>query len=229
MKQPGPKILKFFQTLNQPPRSPADGRYRRPNPPTHRDTSDRADSTDRAGAIDFTNAHWTILPITFPEPKSPTIPYAGVRTGEIIGWRYWNVYADPQTGEQTLGSVAHYETWAPGEVKYGNINKLVTNEWMLHPILGGVYSFRDAMLVEFEVEDVVRELERYFPDLPIPIAFDPANTSSLCLGIAIGTVKCWGEVVEHNLGYRAEYAKINSIDNVFGKVSLDDLRRKYLP
>jgi len=229
MKQPGPKILKFFQTLNQPPRSPADGTNRRPNPSTHSNPPDRADSTDRAGTIDFTSAQWTLLPITFPEPKSPTIPYAGVRTGEIIGWRYWNVYNDPQTGEQILGSVAHYETWAPGEVKYGNINRLVTNGGMIYPILGGVYSFRDAILVKVEVEDVVRELERYFPDLPIPIYYDFSYTPSLCLGIAIGTVKCWGEVVEHIFGYRAEYAKINSIDNVFGKVSLDDLRRKYLP
>lgn len=33
--------------------------------------------------------------------------------------------------------------------------------------------------------------------------------------IVIGTVALWGEVVEHEKGYRAEYAKINSLDYLF--------------
>lgn len=37
----------------------------------------------------------------------------------------------------------------------------------------------------------------------------------------IGSVLLWGEVVEHEKGYRAQYAKIASIDDVIGEVKLD--------
>jgi hypothetical protein len=33
--------------------------------------------------------------------------------------------------------------------------------------------------------------------------------------VVIGTIKMWGEVVEHERGYRAQYARINSLDKIF--------------
>lgn len=221
-----PKPLKFFQTLNQPPRSPANGTNRRPSPPTHSNPSDRADSTDGAKPVDFTATQWTIPFLPFKDPKPPTVPYAGVRTGEIIGWRYWQVYADPVSDEQVLGSVAHYELWAPGEVKHGDINKSVNSGSVFPPsIFGGVYSFNNEVLMLAEVRGIIEEFESYLK-FPSSILFDSMLIH--CLGIACGTIKCWGEIVEHEHGYRAEYAKINSIDGVYGEVSFDDLRRKYL-
>ncbi len=35
-------------------------------------------------------------------------------------------------------------------------------------------------------------------------------------GVAIGRVALYGEVIEHTLGYRAEYAMVDSIDSVIG-------------
>ncbi len=37
--------------------------------------------------------------------------------------------------------------------------------------------------------------------------------------VAIGTVLLWGEVIEHEFGYRAEFGKVNSIDFFLGEKS----------
>lgn len=37
--------------------------------------------------------------------------------------------------------------------------------------------------------------------------------------IAVGRVKLWGEVVEHERGYRAEFAKIIGIDDLIGEIT----------
>ena len=39
----------------------------------------------------------------------------------------------------------------------------------------------------------------------------------------------WGDIVEHETGYRAEYAKLVSLDEVYGNgCDLEKLRAKYL-
>lgn len=43
----------------------------------------------------------------------------------------------------------------------------------------------------------------------------------------IGQVELWGEVVTHEDGYRAENARIKSLDEAFGDVDLIALRRRY--
>ena len=47
---------------------------------------------------------------------------------------------------------------------------------------------------------------------------------------AYGSVRLWGEVIEHRLGYRAANARILTIDGVIGvvnRVALEGLRRRY--
>lgn len=45
---------------------------------------------------------------------------------------------------------------------------------------------------------------------------------------AIGTVALWGEVIEHEEGYRAEFAKVMSINRLIGEGgNLDELRALY--
>lgn len=71
-----------------------------------------------------------------------------------------------------------------------------------------------------------------------------AESMELCLGIirvplAVGSVEIWGEIVEHEHGYRAQYASIRSIDDIVGQRTffgrkryprlLRLLRQKYLP
>jgi hypothetical protein len=56
-----------------------------------------------------------------------------------------------------------------------------------------------------------------------------ANSSHLALRsniMILGTVAMWGEVVEHERGYRAEYARVNSID-ASRDVDVDELRILY--
>ena len=55
--------------------------------------------------------------------------------------------------------------------------------------------------------------------------------SSITVGcFVLGTVQLWGEVIEHERGYRASFAKIKSLDAMFNPdpmISLDKLRLKY--
>lgn len=58
--------------------------------------------------------------------------------------------------------------------------------------------------------------------------FSWANTSTGCF--VLGTVQLWGEVVEHERGYRASFAKIKSLDHMINpdpSISLEGLRLKY--
>lgn len=45
-----------------------------------------------------------------------------------------------------------------------------------------------------------------------------------------GKVALWGDVVEHELGYRAEHAKLLSLEDTFkpsAKINLEELRHRY--
>lgn len=160
--------------------------------------------------------------------RDRAIPHARIRTGEIIGHRWWrfttkedrviggcpcslcrNGLFVPGAGPLTLSSVAHWRMWLPGETVYGDTRRSVGDG---SNIPGGTYAFACPAQLAAEL------LARY--------------TYNHDLAGAIGTVKMWGDVVEHEHGYRAEYAKINSIDDVFGTENTDRdlayLRDKYL-
>jgi hypothetical protein len=62
----------------------------------------------------------------------------------------------------------------------------------------------------------------------IPLLFDPEFGPPACDAFVIGTAFLWGDVVEHECGWRASMAKVKSIDSVvFGNVDLSALRDKY--
>lgn len=213
----------WYASLNQPPRSPKDGRNRKPNPPTHRRAPDRTDhsagANDAADTFAFTISNWTIQisHITDYEPKSPAIPYAGVRAGELIGHRIWLVV------EGQLHSLAHRFFWQPETVVEGKLDEVANrySAWsIVNPIWGGVYSFATyEQLVENELKNI--EATR-FPRI-LNMDFSPISIDA----VAIGTIKCWGEVIEHERGYRAQYAKLQSIDQVIGCADIDQLRQRY--
>lgn len=71
-----------------------------------------------------------------------------------------------------------------------------------------------------EAEDVRRV--NYFR---AGLALDPVNEPLPTM--AVGTVRLWGEVIEHERGYRAEFAKVHSLDHVFGEADLAALRARY--
>lgn len=224
-------MSKFYHTLNQTPRNP-HGKYRRTRPPAHGHSVDRTDNGARGtsesnsilpGAITYiAPPGWTF----FPEPTAPTIPYAGLRTGELIGHRLWWVL--PGAGELWLSSFAHKRLWFPDETVSGNLDEVVLNlfpKW----VYGGVYAFSSfENLVPMAEEEKKHVWEWYKKPKEEIISFWGWDGTLETDTFVYGTVKMWGDVVEHEKGYRAEYAKLNSLDAIYGSYDLDVLKQKYL-
>ena len=126
-----------------------------------------------------------------------------------------------------LCSLAHYFIWEPGATIEGKVDEMVDNSaWMIfRPIYGGVYCFDSYARLIAEEGVAIKNTQ-----FPFPALFDGEDihrTTHMVYGLAIGTVKLWGEVIEHEKGYRAQYAKLQSIDGVFGDVDLLALRERY--
>lgn len=212
------KPLKFYQTLNQAPRSAKHGAHRRAGKTAHRYSSFGADYS--AGGADQSVTYfyassgqsWTVWNPFESEPVA--IPYAGLRTGEIIGHRAWYVIGDGLT----LTSIAHIFPWEPGATIEGDINKDVGGNFY-SIIYGGTYCFHSA--------DLCREETKVSPDFCFPCHAYIGFGFTEIHGIVRGTIKMWGEVVEHEKGYRAQFAKIASLDEADGAVDLEAIKAKY--
>lgn len=209
----------WYAAFNQPPRSPAHGRNWKPTPSSHRHPADRTNSGVDPGSQDTTaiTFHTNITYPIFAEPVAPSIPHAGIRAGELTGYRLWWV-----TEAMDLCSLAHHFIWQPGATIEGKIDEPVdTNLFRLFdPLYGGVYCFFDFAGAEKDIRDVCKTT---FPKIGY---FDYFHNIKV-LGVAWGTIKLWGEVVEHERGYRAQFAKLTSLDGSHGAFYLSDLRRKY--
>ena len=233
----------WYIKFNQPKRNP-NGRNWKPHPTTHRDPADgtypspggitwiptatwrtlnagvpvSAGVDPGADDTSVTYFTWAIYPILNRLDKGPpSIPYAGVRAGEIIGHRMWMILDNLE-----LCSLAHHFIWQPGVTVEGKLDVVVDNSMFWKTIYGGVYSFN-------ALEHITKELNEFdLEDLPRPISFSLCGSPYFFLhGLAIGTVKCWGEVIEHEKGWRSQYAKLTSITDVIGPVDINKLRRKY--
>ncbi len=110
------------------------------------------------------------------------IPAAGVRLGEIIGWRVWDLPGD------FITSCIVAKVWAPGKIVKGDVRKAGVHSWK---------TFEDAVAYA---------------------------TGSYGVHV-VGRVALWGEVVEHERGYRAEFAKPISFDGILGEWGLLASRR----
>lgn len=189
------------------------GSHRRAYPSPHRHSADGANH--RARTHDTASRPSAVQ----SESGASAIPSAGIRAGEIIGHRLWWVVQ--QDGTDWLRSLAHPLLWVPGEPVRGNPQEIVaraisrvagSNFAIVREIWGGVYSYPTS-----------GELSR-------EIAYWSRWGSDIGSALVCGTVKLWGEVVEHREGYRAEYAKVHSLRAVvWGEVDLAALRRRYLP
>ncbi len=89
---------------------------------------------------------------------------------------------------ENAGISAAEKFWATNEPMHGNVNST-----------GGMYGLG---IHAFKSQSSV--LESY------------AGIASRWMPILIGTVALWGEVIEHERGYRAEYGKIASLYHVIG-------------
>jgi hypothetical protein len=117
---------------------------------------------------------------------------AGIRIGEILGWRWWYV------NNGLLKSPFMDCMWSPDGPTEGNI----TGGF-------GVYVMKDRGLAASQADkslwfssDDLWGWNNWRRRLPSPHA-------------AYGSVRIWGEVMEHAAGYRAQYARVASIDGVY--------------
>ncbi len=102
-----------------------------------------------------------------------------------------------------VGEIIAYRAWRvikPSWPVKGNncLHSVAMRDYIWHPDkpacgdvrIHGIYSFRD----------VIRSREEY--------GYDPGMNEPLLFG----KVKIWGEIVEHQDGYRSEFGKIASLD-----------------
>lgn len=192
------------------------GSHRRTNPASHYHSVD--------GTSARTRAHDAVAGAGSAESGASALPSAGIRAGEIIGHRLWWIVQ--QDGVLWLRSLAHPLLWVPGEPVHGDVRTVVarsvvvvrnrdgSSSWGRKELLGGVYSYTTSAGFSREI--------LYW-----------SQFADIGTGLVCGTVKLWGEVVEHKEGYRAEFAKVHSLRAVvWGAANLADLealRRRYLP
>lgn len=217
----------WYAAFNQPPRSAKKhGRNWKPSSQAHGNPVDRADPAVDSGADDASSI-WTwhtgsVFP--YPEPHCPEpIPYAGVRAGEIIGHRMWLVL------DEGLCSLVHHFIWEPGATIEGKVDEIIEhNMWnFIKPIYGGVYSFDSYERLIAKEGPSIKTAVFPFPWLPDGFGVLDFSRAFMVRGLVIGTVKCWGEVIEHEEGWRAQYAKLHSINHIVGHADINALRERY--
>lgn len=130
-----------------------------------------------------------------------------MKVGEILAYRCWKLI-----GNQ-LRSVYMHDDWNPGQIMIGR----GIDDWSER----GIHAWKDLNSKKFN--DYVRGYLSVEND-PWRISCERSHSTI----IVTGTVLLWGDVVEHEHGYRAEYAKINSIDWLYPDASLMGRERETL-
>lgn len=157
-----------------------NGRYRIPTPPSPRNSSKRANKPHVG-----TNAKKRASRTT-----SRTTESAGIRAGEIIGYRAW-WYVEDKNGPYLLSIFNDDVVWR-GNADMPRAEYFYTG--------GGYHAFKTFGHTK-------RQFRWYG-------YMNPTNANSDI--IVIGQVSMWGVVYEHKKGYRAEYVKPVSFDAVYG-------------
>ena len=204
------------------PKDSKNGKHRRTSTKTHDHSAERTDNgAGRTRPLDA-------VPLSFCIPKPEPIPYAGIRAGELIGYRLWWVIR-----RNYICSLAHRRLWKPEETVRGDISKIVASHaWNV--VWGGIYSFSSPEEMFGEKYVMLSQISDWGDRA---VAISAAELYGVWSALAetsifvTGTIKMWGDVVEHETGYRAEYAKLQSLDEIYGSDwgHLESLRRKYLP
>lgn len=166
------------------------GRYRQADPQAYSRPIEKPD-LPKLGAADRARA-----------VKSGAIEDAGIRAGEIIGWRAWMV-----TDRGLLASMVACNVWKPGEPMKADV---------MLSTAGGVHAFKT-------LDQANRQYGWW--------AFGGSR-------VALGEVALWGEVIEHDGGWRAEFGAVHSIARLRGvplrrrlqfwrQAEIDVLRQRY--
>ena len=126
-------------------------------------------------------------------PKPTPLPRADMQVVDLIGWRVWRI-----TSLGYLRSLTADVIWLPGVPMEAPAVVDTHAQGSGSGADYGVHVFKER-------NGAILEVENY------------ASRSEQHVGYAVGSVLLWGDVVEHERGYRAERAKILSIDDVTWK------------
>ena len=166
--------------------------------------ADAQTSCDSAGSSNPGHPRTEPLFITGDKTDDAALGAPRIRAGEIIGWRYWKLF------NGLLHSVFVSYTWRPGVFERSSAEECEFKNYKYSENLG-YHAFRDK-------EQAKREAFTHAPWSP-------------CV---IGSVAMWGEVIEHEHGWRSEYAAVQSMTEIIGDISLwrrelllQELREKY--
>jgi hypothetical protein len=152
----------------------------------------------------------------------PALKRDGMVAGEIVGYRCWKLEGG------LLRSVYQSDVWRPGEVLAGR----ELGDWDQR----GIHAWKDAGSKQYH--DYIRAYLNAESDPWSRLMFfgsGPQERGDPRPAMVTGTVFLWGDVVEHERGWRAEYARVRSLDWLYPDASmmgreqeaLDELRRRY--
>lgn len=163
-------------------------------------------------------ATWRML--THEVALKPPLKREGIIPGEIIGYRCWRIE------DGLLRSVYQTDVWAPRAVLEGR----ELGDWDSR----GIHAWKDPASKHYH--DYIRSYLNPNDDpFYSMILLGSSKARNDRPAMATGTVFLWGDVVEHERGYRAEFARVRSLDwlypdaDMMGReaIVLADLRRTY--
>ncbi len=146
-----------------------------------------------------------------------------IGAGEIIGHRVWAI-----TNEMALRSICSTKEWRDGFMS--TAREPVTQAQMdeiarMDVARVNVMACTQAVMFSY-LRELIREhgllKSNYgvhsFKDSASAIAYAKKWTRCTSCPYVIGTVEMWGVVWEHARGYRAQFAKIRSLESVVGRL-----------
>lgn len=154
-------------------------------------------------------------------PKSDPLPRAKLSLGEFIGHRVWEVHL--LDGVQTIRSWVYPCFWIPGHY--------VSDESHSDGVVfGPIGDYNERGIWAFKSQEALdSEFKKY----------------ELSRGLVWGTCYMWGTIIEHDFGYRSQYARIRTLERTsaptgdfhygwsldappVNEIDLDFLRKRYM-
>lgn len=151
--------------------------------------------------------------------ERPPLKREGIVAGEIIGYRCWRIE------KGLLRSVYQSDAWIPGQVLEGR----ELGDWDSR----GIHAWKDPASKQYH--DYIRSYLNRGDNSPFIFGGFEDRLRSKRPVMVTGTVFLWGDVVEHERGWRAEFARVRSLDWLYPdetmmgreEEALNELRSKY--
>lgn len=170
--------------------------HRQADQALHGDSDQSADHANERAQASF------IAQVAEARRAVEEIPYEGILAGEIPGWRCWRTVLT--AAGWRLRSASMDKIWEPGVPMIGDVNGSSPPVGSAVTIPHGVYAFKERQA-----------------------AMDMALVGAgVGYAIAMGAVALWGEIHEHETGYRAENAAVKSLTVVgYAHLKLTQVKR----